>query len=78
MNKVMIAVAVSFAMTGFAAHAQTVVSDTDGNGVFSIEELTAAYSDMSADLFTQLDVDGSGAIDADELQAGREGGLIGA
>ena len=76
MNKTLIALAVTFAATGFAASAQTAVSDTDGNGVYSIEELTAAYPDMNAGIFGQMDVDGSGAVDADELQAAREGGLI--
>jgi len=77
MTKTVLALALAFGMTGLAAHAQTVVTDTDGNGVFSIEELTAAYPDMNADLFKQIDQDGSGSVDADELQAAREAGLIG-
>ena len=76
MNKSLIALALTFGLVGFAANAQTVVTDTDGNGVFSIEELTAAYPDMTPDLYKQIDVDGSGAVDADELQAAREAGLI--
>jgi hypothetical protein len=76
MTKSLLALALTLGLTGFAAHAQTTVSDTDGNGVFSIEELTAAYPDMNAGLFGQIDVDGSGAVDADELQAARENGLI--
>jgi hypothetical protein len=78
MNKTVLALALSFGVTALAANAQTTVSDTDGNGVYSIEEMTAAYPDMDAALFGQIDVDGSGAIDADELQAAREGGLISA
>lgn len=76
MNKTLIAFALTLGLSVVSAQAQTTVSDTDGNGVFSIEELTAAYPDMNAGLFGQIDVDGSGAIDADELQAAREGGLI--
>ena len=76
MMKTLIAFALTFGLSAFAAQAQTTVSDTDGNGVYSIEELTAAYPDMDTGLFAQIDVDGSGAIDADELQAAREGGLI--
>ncbi len=76
MMKTLIAFALTLGLSAVSAQAQTTVSDTDGNGVFSIEELTAAYPDMDAGLFGQIDVDGSGAIDADELQAAREGGLI--
>lgn len=76
MSKTLIAFALTLGLSVVAAQAQTTVSDTDGNGVFSIEELTAAYPDMNAGLFGQMDVDGSGAVDADELQAAREGGLI--
>ncbi len=59
-----------------AANAQTVVTDTDGNGTYSIEELTAAYPDMTAELFTTVDVNGDGAVDADELKAAQEAGTI--
>ena len=78
MNKsvLALALALTFGLTAFAANAQTVVSDTDGNGTYSVEELTAAYPDMTGDLFAQIDVDGSGQVDADELQAARENGLI--
>ncbi len=78
MTKSMLALALTFGVIGFAAQAQTVVTDTDGNGTYSIEELTAAYPDMSAATFTTMDVDGSGAVDADELQAARENGVIAA
>ncbi|MDW4547932.1 EF-hand domain-containing protein [Defluviimonas sp. D31] len=66
------------AMTVFAAaaNAQTVVTDTDGNGSFSIEELTAAYPDMTAEVFASIDANGDGAVDADELAAARESGII--
>lgn len=77
MNKPLLALALTFTVAGFAAQAQTTVSDTDGNGVYSIEELTAAYPDMTAALFKQIDVDGNGSVDADELQAARESGVIG-
>ncbi|MFN0113273.1 MAG: EF-hand domain-containing protein [Paracoccaceae bacterium] len=58
------------------AFAQTVVTDTDGNGTWSIEEMRATYPDLADGDFAALDVDGNAQIDADELQAGRESGLI--
>ncbi|MFO1176801.1 MAG: EF-hand domain-containing protein [Paracoccaceae bacterium] len=76
MNRTLIALALTFGMAAFAAHAQTAVSDTDGNGTFSIEELTAAYPKMTPALFKQVDADGNGQVDADELQAARENGLL--
>ena len=76
MNKIGYAFALGLGLAAFSAQAQTVVSDTDGNGVYSIEEMTAASPEIYADLFAQIDVDGNGAIDADELQAAREAGTI--
>ncbi|MEZ5888505.1 MAG: EF-hand domain-containing protein [Paracoccaceae bacterium] len=74
--RTLIALTLGFGLMGFAAAAQTTVSDTDGNGTFSIEEMRAAYPDMTPALFAEIDVDGSGSVDADELQAARENGQI--
>ncbi|GAB4390542.1 MAG: hypothetical protein Kow0045_28200 [Albidovulum sp.] len=63
------------AMAG-SAQAQTVVSDTDGSGGYSIEEMKAAYPEMTASLFSMIDVNGDGEVDADELAAARESGTI--
>jgi len=76
MNKAISAFVFGLALAG-AAQAQTVVSDTDGNGSYSIEELSAAYPDMTPDVFATIDVSGDGAVDADELAAAREQGVIG-
>jgi hypothetical protein len=70
------ALVLALGLAGGAALAQTVVTDTDGNGTYSIEELKAAYPDLTDAQFKALDVDGNGQIDADELQAGREAGTI--
>jgi hypothetical protein len=79
MNKLVLAFgpALITGLFAFGVQAQTVVSDTDGNGTYSVEEMSAAYPKMTSGLFQQLDVDGNGGVDADELQAGRENGLIG-
>lgn len=73
--KTLTAFSLAFALVGFAAAAQ--VSDTDGNGTYSIEELGAAYPGIDGATFGQIDQDGSGQVDADELQAAIEAGLIG-
>ena len=75
MNKTISAFVFGLALGG-AAQAQTVVTDTDGNGSYSIEELTAAYPDMTPELFAQVDVNGDGSVDADELAAAREQGVL--
>ncbi|MCU9846945.1 EF-hand domain-containing protein [Defluviimonas sp. WL0024] len=59
-----------------AANAQTTVTDTDGSGAYSIEELTAAYPDLTAEVFATIDVNADGVVDADELAAAREAGTL--
>lgn len=75
MNKFVVALGLSLALMSGAAMAQT-VTDTDGNGVYSIEELKAAYPAVDAAAFAAIDVNGDGSVDADELQAAIEGGKL--
>jgi hypothetical protein len=75
MNRTISALVFGLALAG-AAQAQTVVTDTDGNGSYSIEELTAAYPDMTPEVFATIDANTDGAVDADELAAAREAGTI--
>ena len=56
--------------------AETMVEDADASGGYSMEEMTAAWPDMTEELFVQLDVDASGEVSADELAAAQEAGLI--
>jgi hypothetical protein len=58
------------------ANAQTVVNDTDGNGVYSMEELVVAYPDLTVEAFTAADTNADGAVDAEELAAAIEAGHI--
>jgi Ca2+-binding EF-hand superfamily protein len=76
MNKFALALASFGAFAAVQAHAQTVVTDTDGNGTFSMEEMKAAYPDLTDATFATVDVNGDGAIDADELQAAKESGAL--
>lgn len=68
----------AMAAVASAANAQTVVTDTDGNGTYSIEEMTAAYPDMTPELFAEIDANADGAVDADELAAAQEAGMVAA
>ena len=71
-----LAAAAILAMGTTGVIAQTVVNDANGDGLYSIEELQVAYPDLTDEVFTEMDVDDSGAIDADELQHAREQDLI--
>ena len=63
-----------------AAIAQTLpdVPDTDGNGTWSLVELQAVWTDLTEEAFTGMDTSGDGAIDAAELQAALDNGVIAA
>lgn len=78
MKHLVLALGAISALGAAPALAQTVVSDTDGNGTYSFEELQAAYPDLKENTFTDMDVNGDGEVDADELQAARESGAISA
>ena len=67
-------IAVLLGATATAAFAE--VEDTDGNGTYSIEEIQAAYPDVTEDTFAIVDVNGDGAVDADELAAAENAGLL--
>ena len=58
-----------------AAVAQT-VEDTDGDGVFSREEIAAAFPDVSEDTFAQMDANADGMIDEEELAAAVAAGIV--
>jgi hypothetical protein len=61
-----------------AAMAQTLpeVADTDGNGTWSLIELQAVWTDMTEDTFKAVDTGADGEVDATELQAALDGGVI--
>lgn len=57
-------------------HAETMVEDMDASGAYSMEELQTAYPDLTEEGFAQLDLSADGEVDADELAAAREAGVI--
>ncbi len=50
--------------------------DTNGDGVLSMEEVQAVYTDMTEEQFIEADANADGLIDETELAAAREAGLI--
>lgn len=76
MKKLVLALATISSFAAVQANAQTVVTDTDGNGTYSMEELKAAYPDLTEETFTAVDANADGAVDADELKAAIEAGTL--
>ncbi len=73
MKKYIIAIAaIGFAGTAIAQE----LTDTDGSGAFSMEELMTAYPNITEDVFVLIDANGDGAVDADELTAAQDAGTL--
>ena len=52
------------------------VEDTDGDGVYSMDEMKAAYPDLTDEVFSEVDANEDGVIDAEELAAAEAAGLL--
>jgi len=76
MKKLVLTLGVVSALAAAQANAQTVVTDADSNGVFSYEEMVAAFPDLTPEVFAAADTNGDGALDADELKAAQDAGTI--
>lgn len=67
------------ALLASAAFAQATlpdVPDTDSNGSWSLVELQAVWSDLTEDNFKAIDTSADGNVDATELQAALDNGVI--
>lgn len=58
------------------ALAQSELVDMDGNGTYSYEEMTAAYPDMTPEDFAEIDTNGDGEVDLEELASAAAAGLL--
>lgn len=56
--------------------AAVVVTDADANGTYSMEELVAAYPELTEEAFKAIDTNADGAVDADELKAATDAGAL--
>ncbi len=66
----------ALATAALAQAALPEVADTDGNGSWSLVELQAVWTDLTEDTFKAIDTGADGAVDATELQAALDGGVI--
>lgn len=51
-------------------------ADANGDGALTLEEVTAAAPDTTADKFAAVDLDGNGTLSYDEFELGVEEGYI--
>lgn len=56
--------------------AQGMVQDMDQSGSFSMEELVVVYPDLTEALFAEIDADGSGEVNVEELTAAVDNGTL--
>jgi hypothetical protein len=80
MTKFALAFAAIASLTAGAALAEDapVVADADGNGVFSMEEVVAAYPAVTEEVFKAADTNADGALSAEELKAAVDAGAFAA
>ena len=53
-----------------------IIPDADGDGLWSLSEMQAAYPDLPQDVFTAIEVNGDGSAVADEVQKAIADGLL--
>lgn len=70
------ATAVLLGAISLPAFAETMVTDANDDGVFSMEELMAAYPDLNEETFTAVDANADGVVDPDELAEAVTAGLL--
>jgi hypothetical protein len=79
MKRIAIALApLALASAAFAQATLPDVPDTDGNGSWSLVELQAVWTDLTEETFKGIDANADGAVDATELQAALDNGVIAA
>ena len=66
----------AFASAALAQATLPDVPDTDGSGSWSLVELQAVWTDLTEETFKAVDTTADGNVDATELQAALDGGVI--
>jgi D-alanyl-D-alanine carboxypeptidase len=72
----MMALPLAFLSAAAWAQESTTLPDANGDGVWSMEELTASVPDLTAETFTAIDTNADGSIDQAELDAAVAAGTI--
>ena len=67
---------VLIAATGLAGAALAHEMDTDQDGLYSLPEMLTEYADLTQEQYDALDTNTDGAVDAEELAAAIESGVL--
>jgi len=68
--------AAAIAALGFAGAALAHEMDTDQDGLYSLTEMLTEYADLTQEDYDALDTNKDAAVDADELAAAIESGVL--
>ncbi|THH38903.1 hypothetical protein E4Z66_04920 [Aliishimia ponticola] len=60
----------------FAMSDAAVSADKNGDGMLTIDEIQAAFPDVSTDTFTTIDANADGLLDEAEISAAEEAGIL--
>ena len=60
---------------GTAAQANTAI-DTDGDGMYSFNEMLAVMPTLTEEVYSSVDTNADGSVDADELAAAQDAGVL--
>ncbi len=71
-----IALALGMGALATTAFADMSTMDANEDGLLTMDEVQAAYPEVTADQFSQIDINGDGAIDDAELTTAQEAGLM--
>ncbi|MGR3722061.1 hypothetical protein LGT41_0013960 [Abyssibius alkaniclasticus] len=58
------------------AFAQDMLEDSNGDGVYTMDELLVAYPDLTEEGFAAIDVNGDGVVDMDEFATAQSSDLL--
>ncbi len=50
--------------------------DADGDGLFSYDEMLAAFPELTEETYVAVDANADGMVDAEELAAAQDSGLL--
>jgi hypothetical protein len=64
------------ALPSLAFAATAAELDSNGDGLVTIDEMQAVYPDLAVETFTAMDLNADGALDAEEMAAAQEAGVI--
>lgn len=75
-TSLLLAAVLGFGAVSVLAQEAPEISDTDGNGTWSVDELRVAYPELTDEGFVSIDANADGAVDQAELAAALAEGML--